>query len=37
MIISAPRRVNMLELCLAMMLTNRRLLRMSTFLWRLLV
>ena len=37
MIISAPRRVNMLELCLVMMLTTRRFLRMSTFLIRLLV
>jgi len=37
MIISAPRRVNMLELRLLMTLMTRRLLRMSTFLLRLLV
>jgi len=37
MIINASRRVNMLELSLVMMLTTRRLLRMSTFFLRLLV
>jgi len=36
-IISASQRVNMLELCLVMMLTTRRLLRMSTFFFRVLV
>jgi len=37
MIINAHRRVNILELCLVMMLMTLRLLRMSTFLQRLLV
>jgi len=36
-IFSAPRRVDMLVLYLVMMLTTQRLLRMSTFLLRLVV
>ena len=37
MIISAPQRVNMLELCPLMKLTTRRLLGMSNFLLKLLI